>query len=79
MTIYTEISTLPHVEPHHVAELLNELGIRGELEVAHPVGLQPVRLPDPPHLAVMSPMHSAIRRVLQSRHPRSCAHRRVHF
>ena len=42
-----------HVEPHHVAELLDEAGIGGELEVAHPVGLQPVRLPDPPHLAVM--------------------------
>ena len=44
-----------HVEPHHVAELLDEAGIGGELEVAHPVGLQSVGVPDPPHLAVMQP------------------------
>ena len=37
-----------HVEPHHVAELLDEAGIGGERKVAHPVGLQPVGLPDPP-------------------------------
>ncbi len=44
-----------HVQPHHVAELLHELRIGGELEGAHPVGLQPVRPPDPRHLAVVEP------------------------
>ena len=44
-----------HVQPHHVAELLHELRIGRELEGAREVGLQPVRVPHPPHLAVVHP------------------------
>ena len=37
------------IEADHLFELLGEFGIVGELERAHPVGLQPVPLPDAPH------------------------------
>ena len=37
------------IEADHLFELLGEFGIVGELERAHPVGLQPVPLPDASH------------------------------
>ena len=44
-----------HVQPHHVPELLHELRIGRELEGPREVRLQPVRPPDPRHLAVVEP------------------------
>ena len=37
------------IETDHLLELLGEFGIVGELERAHPMGLQPVPLPDASH------------------------------
>src|SRR5271169_1148799 len=37
------------IKTDDLLELLGELGIVGELERAHPMRLEPVPLPDPPH------------------------------
>ena len=42
-----------YVEPHDVPELFDEAGVSGELEVPHPVGLEPMSGPDAGDLAVM--------------------------
>jgi hypothetical protein len=34
------------IKAHHIAQFLDELGIVGELELTHPVRLQPMRAPD---------------------------------
>ena len=39
------------IEPDHVAQLVDELRVVGELELPPAVRLQPVRLPDAPHRA----------------------------
>jgi hypothetical protein len=37
------------IKPDHIAQFLDELGIGGELELPHPMRLQPVRSPDALH------------------------------
>ena len=44
-----------HVEPDHVAQLGDERRVPGQLEGAHPVRGEPVRLPDPLHRAQRDP------------------------
>ena len=44
-----------YVQSHHVAQLLDELRVRGQLEVADPVRSDPVRSPDARHQRCLQP------------------------
>ena len=53
------------VEAHHITELLDELGIRGQLEVVDAVRLKAMSLPDTRYRGRCTPTSLAMRRQLQ--------------
>ena len=53
------------IEPDHVAELVDELGIARELELAEPMGLEAMGPPDAPDRDALMPLARAIRSAIQ--------------
>jgi len=53
------------LQAHDISHLLHELGIFGEFEILHTMGLQPKRMPDPYDGVLRQAVSAAIGRVLQ--------------
>src|SRR5262249_11660345 len=53
------------IKANDILELVGKSGVVGELERAHPMGLQPVALPDAPHRGRTDPTVLAIAGALQ--------------